>query len=140
MENTVRIVKIDKDGIITAVPVISEACLCCSESSCKKTGKPFEITNPLSILVYEGCVVSITAKAGTTARQTVFAVLFPVLAASAGYVLPDIISDKSVSETVSLAFMLGFMCVAVLIVLLFSKKIKKTAAANPYITGIVANR
>lgn len=140
MENTVRIVKIEKDSRITAVPVISDACINCSENGCKKTGKPFEITNPKKIPVYEGCIANIAVNDGITARQTVWAILFPVLAAAAGYALPTLITGKSFSEQGKIGFMFGFMCAAIIIVLFFSKKTKKSETNHPYITAITANK
>lgn len=140
METTVRIVKIDKDSRITAVPVISDACINCSENGCKKTGKPFEITNPQKIPVYEGCIANIAINKRIAARQTIRTVLFPVLAAAAGYSLPTVITGKNFSEQGKIAVMFGFMCIAIIIVLLFSKKTKKSDTNHPYITAISVNK
>ena len=136
MENTVRIVKIDTNGIITAVPVISEACLSCSESSCKKTGKPFEVANPLNIPVSEGCSVTVATSAQAVAKQAVTAILFPTAAAIAGYIAPAaIFEEKSFTVSVRIAFAVVFLGIAVITVLFFSRKTADNSM--PYITGKV---
>ena len=65
---------------------------------------------------------------------------YTVLAAAAGYALPTAITGKNFSEQGKIAVMFGFMCIAIIIVLLFSKKTKKSDTNHPYITAISVNK
>ncbi|MCI1208299.1 MAG: SoxR reducing system RseC family protein [Treponema sp.] len=83
MRDKAVITSVSNSGI-TVIPLITNACLGCSEG-CAKRGKPFPVSNPQKFAVTPGTVVKIGAPVKIMIFQGFFSILFPILCAAGGY-------------------------------------------------------
>jgi hypothetical protein len=119
---------------ILVVPLLTDTCINCAESSCAKRGTPFPVDNPRALAVESGDVVSIAAKKTTTAAQAVFSLLFPIGFATAAFCAPGI-AGKPATEGVKALLVLAGLAVASGIVLVVNRVASKQTRAE--ITKIV---
>lgn len=68
-------------------PLLTGACINCTKSSCARQGTPFSAANPQSFALKAGSIVTLTANKAAQSLQALFALLVPIAAAIAGYML-----------------------------------------------------
>lgn len=68
-------------------PLLTGACINCKKSSCAQQGTPFRVANPEHFTLAAGSVVTLTASKAAQAFQALFALLFPIASAIAGYMV-----------------------------------------------------
>ena len=103
MRDRAQVVAVE-DGNIKVVPLISDTCINCEKSACSRRGKPFAVCNPKNISVKSGDVVKVSSPLLHQVLQALFALVFPVLCAVAGYLLvPGSEGVKAVAVTVCFA-------------------------------------
>jgi hypothetical protein len=120
------------DDSILVVPLLSNTCISCGESSCAKRGTPFPVDNPYKLPIACGNIVSVTAKKTATAAQGFFSLLFPIALAALGYAASVPLSralNTMPSEGFKACSVLAGLVLAVVIVLATSRFATKRAKA-----------
>ena len=140
MRNTVKVIAIKENNAVEVVPLITDACIGCKNSTCTKQGHPFIVHNPENLPVYPGAIVKITASALRQALQALLSLCLPLAAAIAGYLLtPQLFahagSAKTATEAARIAgVFIAFFATSIL-VLIFNRFIKTERHAT--ITEII---
>lgn len=62
MRDSAKILSVGENGRVTVLPVIKDACISCSRTSCAKAGTPFTVMNSRSLNIRPGMTVRIAAK------------------------------------------------------------------------------
>ncbi|MBO7135364.1 MAG: SoxR reducing system RseC family protein [Spirochaetaceae bacterium] len=142
MRNTVKVIAIKDNNAVEVVPLITDACIGCKNSTCTKQGHPFTVQNPQKLPVYQGAIVKISASAVRQAVQAFFSLCLPLAAAIAGYILaPKICASidgaKTVTEATRIAGVFIAFCATSCLVLIFTRFIKTERHAS--ITEIITN-
>jgi hypothetical protein len=131
MRDKALITAVTPDSILV-MPLLTDTCINCAESSCAKRGTTFPVDNPQKFPVACGDVVSIAAKKRATAVQGFFSLLFPIAMAAAGYAAVTPVSyalNVVPSEGIKACAVLVGLAVAVGIVLVISRiAVKHTRA------------
>jgi hypothetical protein len=120
------------DDSILVVPLLSNTCISCGESSCAKRGTPFPVDNPYNFPIACGDIVSVTAKNTATAAQGFFSLVFPIALAATGYAASVPLSralGTLPSEGFKACSVLTGLVLAVAIVLVTSRFTSKRAKA-----------
>jgi hypothetical protein len=134
----VAVLKIESDGTVWVRPVLEGMCISCeSAGTCAKRGSPFKVVNPANFPVCAGDTVSLASSSKAKFAQGLYALLFPVAFAVAGYVAMPAIAGLTgviVGEGLRALGVLVFMFAAAGIVLVTRKFAKKVV--KPEITGV----
>jgi positive regulator of sigma E activity len=132
------VLRIESDGTVWVRPVLEGMCISCeSAGTCTKRGTPFKAVNPGNFPVCAGDTVALASSSKAKIAQGVYALLFPVACAVAGYALSPVIAAHVrvvAGEGLRALGVLVFMFAAAGIVLATRKFAKKMA--KPEITGV----
>ena len=85
MRDSAKILSVGENGRVTVLPVIKDACISCSRTSCAKAGTPFTVMNSRSLNISPGMTVRIAAKKSSQAAQALVALVFPIVCATGGW-------------------------------------------------------
>lgn len=85
MRRRVRVVKNIDERTVWVSPVLSDACISCTDSACHKHGRPFPAANPRGLSVRTGDAVIIGASERAQAVQSFASLFIPVLGALGAY-------------------------------------------------------
>ena len=139
MRDSAKILSIGKNGSVTVLPVIKDACISCSRTSCAKAGTPFTVMNTRSLDVKPGMTVRIAAKKSSQAVQALTALLLPVACAVGGWFAANALAatmNISSGEWLQAIGVLLGIFVPSGIIFLISRRVK---SAHGEITEIVAD-
>jgi len=142
MKNTAKVISLKNNNIVEVLPLISDACIGCTKSSCTKQGHAFTVRNTLNLPVYEGAVVRIGASSAKQAVQALFSLFLPLAASIAGYIFtPDICAlagrTKAVTEATLIAGVFISFYTTAALVLIFNRFIR--AERHAIITEIITS-
>ena len=139
MRDSAKILSIGKNGSVTVLPVIKDACISCSRTSCAKAGTPFTVMNSRSLNISPGMTVRIAAKKSSQAVQALIALVLPIVCATGGWFAANAFAatmNISSGEWLqALGVLLGIF-VPSGIIFLISRRVK---SAHGEITEIVAD-
>ncbi|MGL4986765.1 MAG: SoxR reducing system RseC family protein [Treponemataceae bacterium] len=93
MSEKVQIIKIEKKKILVR-PLITDACLSCTDSSCAKQGKPFFVKNILNLPIQYGDMVDLASSPTIKIFQATISLFFPIIMALIGYFASKIVYEK----------------------------------------------
>ncbi len=85
MRDSAKILSVGENGRVTVLPVIKDACISCSRTSCAKAGTPFTVVNSRSLNISPGMTVRIAAKKSSQAVQALIALVLPIVCATGGW-------------------------------------------------------
>lgn len=142
MKDTAKVIRLKNNNIVEVLPLISDACIGCTKSSCTKQGSSFAVRNTLNLPVYEGAIVKIGASSAKQAVQALFSLFLPLAASIAGYIFtPKICAlsgrTKVVTEATLIAGVFISFCATAALVLIFNRFIRTERHA--IITEIITN-
>jgi hypothetical protein len=132
MRDNALVTAITPDAILV-VPLLTDTCINCAESSCARRGQPFPVDNPLGLPIQSGSIVSVAAKKHASAMQALFSLLFPIAVAAAGYAASPFISaalGTALSEALKAVCVLMGLALASAVVLLVNKTAAKQTRAE----------
>lgn len=86
MHDKALVVSVTPEGVLVK-PLLTGACINCKKSACARQGTPFLVSNPLKLTVETGSVVTLDASKAAQSFQALFALLLPIGAAIAGFLL-----------------------------------------------------
>lgn len=86
MRDKALVVSTTAKGVLVK-PLLTGACINCKKSACAQQGTPFLVSNPEQFPLATGAIVTLTASKAAQAFQALFALLFPIGAAIAGYLI-----------------------------------------------------
>jgi hypothetical protein len=118
---------------ILVVPLLTDTCISCAESSCARRGSPFPVDNPRGLPVKSGSVVSVAAKKRASAAQALFSLLFPIASAAAGYAVAPVVSaalGAALSEAFKAVCVLAGLALAAAVVLVVRRAGDKQTRAE----------
>ena len=131
MRDNALVTAVTPDAILV-VPLLTDTCINCAESSCARRGSPFPVDNPRELPVKSGSVVSVAAKKRASAAQAVFSLLFPIAAAAAGYAASPALSaalGAALSEAFKAVCVLaGLVCAAAVVLAVQRVSARQTRA------------
>ncbi|MGL4981362.1 MAG: SoxR reducing system RseC family protein [Treponemataceae bacterium] len=84
MSEKTKVIKIENKKVLV-LPLISDACLSCNDSSCAKQGKPFWVKNSLQLPLCIGDVVNLKSSTAVKSFQAIVSLFFPITMAVIGY-------------------------------------------------------
>jgi hypothetical protein len=119
MRDNALVTAVTPDAILV-VPLLTDTCINCAESSCARRGSPFPVDNPRGLPVKSGSVVSVAAKKRASAAQALFSLLFPIASAAAGYAASPVVSaalGSAPSEAFKAVCVLAGLALAAAVVL-----------------------
>ena len=139
MRDMAKVIAID-GSTVQVVPLITDACIGCKNSTCTKQGHPFVVRNTQKLPVYPGAIVKISASAVKQGIQAFFSLCLPLAAAIAGYILTPKVCAlagrvKPVTEATLIGGVFICFCAAAAFVLAFNRFIKTERHA--VITGVL---
>ncbi|MGI5174479.1 SoxR reducing system RseC family protein [Treponema sp. OMZ 840] len=85
MRDSAKILSIASNGSVKVLPLIKNACISCTNTSCAKAGKPFTAQNPHSLSLKPGMTVRISAKKSSQAVQAFISLFIPLICAAGGW-------------------------------------------------------
>ncbi len=139
MRDSAKILSVGENGRVTVLPVIKDACISCSRTSCAKAGTPFTVMNSRSLNIRPGMTVRIAAKKSSQAVQALVALVLPIACATGGWFAANAFAaamNISSGEWLqALGVLLGIF-VPSGIIFLISRRLK---SAHGEITEIVAD-
>ena len=139
MRDSAKILSVGENGRVTVLPVIKDACISCSRTSCAKAGTPFTVMNSRSLNISPGMTVRIAAKKSSQAVQALIALVLPIVCATGGWFAANAFAaamNISSGEWLqALGVLLGIF-VPSGIIFLISRRVK---SAHGEITEIVAD-
>jgi hypothetical protein len=131
------VIKTENDGTVWVRPVYALCTSCESAGTCTKRGTPFKAVNPSNFTVKAGDTVSLASSPEARFAQGVYALLFPVMFAVAGYACTPLVLGLAgvvAGEGLKALGVLVCMFAAAGIVLVTRKFAKKVV--KPEITGV----
>lgn len=137
MSSNAQIISIE-DNNIQVVPLIKDACISCSKTTCAKKGSPYSVVNKNNLPIKVGDIVEISASKKRQAIQVLIALIMPILIAILFYFLSfpfAKITHINISEELQIVFVLLGLCISATIVCLFNKK--NTKLQKSEITSII---
>ena len=141
MRNMAKVIEVS-GSTVKVVPLITDACIGCKNSTCTKQGHPFVVRNTQKLPVYPGAIVKISASPVKQGIQAFFSLCLPLAAAIAGYILTPKVCElagrvKPVTEATLIGGVFICFCAAAAFVLAFNRFIKTERHAS--ITEIITN-
>ena len=140
--NKAAVLKIESHGTVWVRPILEGMCISCeSAGTCAKRGTPFKVVNSANFPVRAGAIVSLASSKRAQIMQGVYALLFPIACAVAGYAFaPAIASLAGVAAGEGLRVLSVLVCMfaasgIVLVTRKFAKKLVK-----PEVTGIIEEK
>ena len=133
----VAVIKIESDGTVWVRPVQALCISCESAGTCTKRGAPFKAVNPGNFPVKAGDTVALASSSKAKIAQGVYALLFQVACAVAGYAYTPLfagLAGVAAGEGLRSAGVLVGLFAAAGIVLVTRKFAKKVV--KPEITGV----
>lgn len=85
MYDCAKVLSVHRDGSVSVLPLIKNACINCTQSSCAKRGSPFTVSNPQDFSLQPGMKVLIRAHKGKQAVQALVALCIPMACAVIGW-------------------------------------------------------
>lgn len=113
---------------ITIIPLITDACLNCSQG-CAKQGKPFSVTNPDNLSVKKGSIVKVGSSKATEGIQGILSLAVPVICASLGFFAAEPVAKlfgTTAGEGFKAICVLAFLFISATVIFFISRKIKFT--------------
>lgn len=139
MRDRACVVKCEQNTV-WVIPLLSDTCINCNQSSCAKRGSPFLAANPENLKLKIGDIVKIGVSKKAQFVQALIALFLPILAAICGYFLAEsfaIWQGKIVTEGMRAAgVLLCFGLTTTLITILSRSKIN---LAKPIIVSVLSN-
>ena len=128
MRDMAKVIAIN-GSTVQVVPLITDACIGCKNSTCTKQGRPFTVRNVNNLPLYQGAIVKISAPPVKQGVQALFSLCLPLAAAIAGYILTPKVCAlagrvKPVTEATLIGGVFICFCAAATFVLVFNRFIK----------------
>lgn len=98
MYDSAKVLSVYKDGSVSVLPLIKNACINCTQGSCAKRGSPFTVINPQGFSLHPGMKVLIRAHKGKQAVQALVALCIPIACAVLGWFAADMYVQANMKE------------------------------------------